>query len=97
MAHHVGAVAGMIGAEWLTVPVAIIAATPATIAAVASWRSARGVHRAVNSRPDQAPTISEDVSVTRYAVVALRDDVAVLKTRLDEHMRDHEPTRRRRR
>jgi hypothetical protein len=79
----------MSGDGGVLVTVAAIGALAPTIAAIGAWRSSRKNNLAVNNRPSEAPTISDDVAAIRVEVSRLRD-------RFDEHMRDHVRTRRRR-
>jgi len=97
----VGVVAGM---NLEPIAVAGLVAVGPTLAALGAWRSSGKANRAVNNRPAEAPTISDDVAVIRTNVAKLSEDLdthlvesARATGRLDEHLRDHAPPSRRRR
>jgi hypothetical protein len=84
-------VGGVLGAEpgiggWTLVIVAIVTAVAPTIAALGAWRSAGKANKAVNNRPDEGPTISDDVATIRTVVSKLEDDHDAIKGRLDSHL-----------
>ena len=69
--------------------VALIAAVPATIIALATYKEARGAkkqateaNQAVNNRPPGDPTIYETVKQIAYDVGHLKVDVAELKDKV---------------
>lgn len=68
--------------EAASIVVACVVAIPPTIAAAAAAFQARKANKAVNGRPKEAPTISDDVA-------ALRVDVARLTDRFDRHLEGH--------
>jgi hypothetical protein len=72
--------------------VAIVTAVAPTIAALGAWRSAGKANKAVNNRPGEAPTISDDVSSIRTAVASLQDDHGAIRDEVRgtrEALRDH--------
>jgi hypothetical protein len=75
---------------WVIIAVASIAAVGPTIAALGAWRNARQASNAVNGRPAEAPTISDDVATMRVTLAKMHDEQSSMRERFDAHLIDHD-------
>lgn len=71
----------MTEAFWIQIAVAV----PATIAALAAWRNARGANKAVNNRPSGEPKLLEVVLDIQRSAIDTNDRV----TKINGHIQDH--------
>jgi len=78
-----------IGLDRTTIVVAIITAGPATIAALAAWRQARGANAAVNNAPEGSPTLRALVEQIATATNGTREHLDDLSQTMTDHIADH--------